>query len=239
MSIPIFGETKGRSDLDTSKRKAWEKHHRRERIVDIAERVFRRQGYDGTTLPAVAEAADYNRRTLYFYFRNKEELFLAVALRGLEALHAAIQDAASSGGSLRDLAWAFFDFAIQRPDHLDLVMGYEARHFNYRGSGTAEPVIGEYRTACQQTSEAIMALVTAAIENAMEQKTIRTPLTPRQLMLILWGQIFGFMQVLRMREANFEAVFGTDRHQLFEHFVGIIEAGLAQPERPAEKSPPT
>jgi AcrR family transcriptional regulator len=218
--------------MDRSKRKILAKQNRREHIVDSAERVFRQKGYDGTTLPAVAEAAGYNRRTLYFYFRNKEELYLAVALRGLNALHAAIQSAAATDGSLRSLARAFFDFAIERPDHLDLVMGYEARHFDYLSHRGPDRTIGEHRTACQQVSQATMGLVTTAIADGMAQKTICTPLTPRQLMLILWGQIFGFMQVLRMREAHFEAVFGTDRLQLFEQFVGIIEAGLAQPAPP-------
>jgi AcrR family transcriptional regulator len=215
--------------MSISERKAWEKHQRRERIVDIAERVFRQQGFDGTTLPAVAKAADYSRRTLYLYFRNREELHLAVALRGLEALHTTLRQTAMADGTLRGLARAFFDFAVARPDYLDLIMGYEARHFNYLGSQSPGPIAGEYQTACQKTSEAIMALMTAIIERAKASKTIRTALTPRQLMLILWGQIFGVIQVLRMREAHFETIFGTDRRRLFEHFVGIVEEGLAPP----------
>ena len=41
----------------SSDRKVWEQEQRRKRIVDMAEAVFFKHGYDGATLPAIAEAA--------------------------------------------------------------------------------------------------------------------------------------------------------------------------------------
>ena len=61
-----------------TERKAWEQQQRRNRIIDNAEFVFLRDGYDGATIPAIAAAAGYNKRTLYLYFQDKQELFLAV-----------------------------------------------------------------------------------------------------------------------------------------------------------------
>jgi AcrR family transcriptional regulator len=223
--------------LNISERKAWEKHRRKERIIDMAETVFHRKGYAGTTLPAVAEAAGYHRRTLYLYFRDKEDLFLAVALRALETLRAGMQAAAASDGTLRGLAMAFFDFAMRCPEDLALIMDYEARHFNDLTSRDENRAAAEHQAACQQTSEAIMEVVTSAIADGMAAGTIQTPLTPRQLMLILWGQIFGVMQVLHMRASHFETAFGTDRRHLFAHFVTMIEAALAGPDRPAARRP--
>jgi AcrR family transcriptional regulator len=58
----------------------------RGRILRTARRLFARQGYDATTMKAVAVGARTSVGNLYFYFRNKEEI-LAELLR--EALHLA------------------------------------------------------------------------------------------------------------------------------------------------------
>ena len=51
--------------MTTSERKAWEKAQREKRIIDIAQEVFVSRGYEQTTIPAIADAAGYNKRTIY------------------------------------------------------------------------------------------------------------------------------------------------------------------------------
>lgn len=238
VNFPGRGGFRGDS-MPMDERRAWEKDQRRNRIIAIAETVFHRRGYEATTLPVVAAAAGYNRRTLYLYFRDKEELFLAVALRALEALGEALRSASASGGGLRALAQAVFAFALERPNDLDVIMGYEGRHFEYRGHQDPTRREGKYQLSCQRASEAIMNTLTSAISEGMVNGRIHTALTPRQLMLILWGQIFGVLQVLRIRESHFEDAFGSDIRRLFDSFVDMVETSLSLSCRiPADKVVP-
>src|SRR5262249_8945970 len=48
--------------------------HTREQIVEAALRLFREQGYQGTTMRAVAAAAGVSVGNAYYYFSSKEEL---------------------------------------------------------------------------------------------------------------------------------------------------------------------
>lgn len=214
----------------TSDRKAWEQQQRRNRIIDKAEAVFFETGYEGATLPAIADAAGYNKRTLYLYFKDKQEIFLAVVLRGLAALRAALEEAlsrkASEDSGLHHLADAFFEFSIRSPDYLDLIMIYESRHFIYHDHGAATDP-DSILEQCQQVSDDMARMVTAAIGAGMEAGSIRKDLAPRQLMLVLWGQIFGVMKILRMREKHFRKAFGIDRKALFDQFVVMVERSLA------------
>jgi len=210
-------------------RKAWEQQQRSNRIVDKAQAVFFENGYDKTTLPAIADAAGYNKRTLYLYFKDKEELFLAVVLRGLIQLRATLAKAADQAGSndsgLQHMARAFFDFSIQSPEFLDLIMIYESRYFDYlNGDGSFAP--DSYRAQCQQVSADMARMVTTAIEKGMEIGSIGKDLTPQQLMLLLWGQIFGVMKIFRMRRQHFREAFGIRPEVLFEHFVAMVERAL-------------
>ncbi|MEE4113261.1 MAG: helix-turn-helix domain-containing protein [Desulfobacteraceae bacterium] len=214
-----------------AERKAWEQEQRKQRIVDMAETVFFQRGYDGATLPAIADAAGYNKRTLYLYFIDKEDIFLAVVLRGLEGLHGALNRAleqtGTNSGGLRDLAAAVFDFSMDHPQYMDLIMAYESRYFVYHNrAASTDP--DSHLERCQQVSADMARLVTAAIEADMAGGWVMSDLTARQFMLILWGQILGVMKILRMPEKNFTAAFGISRRALFDRFVRMVECALSR-----------
>jgi AcrR family transcriptional regulator len=48
-----------------------------ERIIEKGLKLFVKNGYDGTTLDAIAEAAGISRRTFFYYFKSKEDVLLA------------------------------------------------------------------------------------------------------------------------------------------------------------------
>ena len=48
-----------------------------QRIAETGLKLFIAQGYEGTTLEAIAEAAGISRRTFFYYFKSKEEVLLA------------------------------------------------------------------------------------------------------------------------------------------------------------------
>lgn len=48
----------------------------RQRIAELALRLFLNHGYDGTTLDAIASAAGISRRTFFSYFKSKDDIIL-------------------------------------------------------------------------------------------------------------------------------------------------------------------
>jgi AcrR family transcriptional regulator len=48
-----------------------------QRIAETGLKLFIADGYEGTTLEAIAEAAGISRRTFFYYFKSKEEVLLA------------------------------------------------------------------------------------------------------------------------------------------------------------------
>ena len=64
-----------------------------ERIVEKGLKLFVRNGYEATTLDAIAAAAGISRRTFFYYFRSKEDVLLAARDSGFrEALRPAMLD---------------------------------------------------------------------------------------------------------------------------------------------------
>ncbi len=51
---------------------------KRQQIIDTATRLFRRHGFHATGVDRVARESQITKRTMYSYFRSKDELILAV-----------------------------------------------------------------------------------------------------------------------------------------------------------------
>ena len=64
-------------------------------LVDVARQLFAKHGLENTTMNDIAIASGKGRRTLYTYFRSKEEVYLAVVETDLERLSAKLFEVAS------------------------------------------------------------------------------------------------------------------------------------------------
>ena len=67
----------------------------RTRLVDCARELFARKGFEATTMNDIAAASGKGRRTLYTYFKNKEELYEAVITSELEILSEKLDEMAN------------------------------------------------------------------------------------------------------------------------------------------------
>jgi len=207
-------------------RKAWEKKQRENRILDKAQDIFFKNGYEFATIVEIAKAAGYNKRSIYLYFKDKEDIFLAVVLRGLIRLHQVL-DKASRDQRIHDLGRAFFDFSLDHPDYLKLIMVYEANTCVYDPGSLKNAAPGSHKYLCQQETDAIADLITRLIATGIEQKRIKTSLKPAQLMLLLWGQVFGVMQIILMRQVRFQETYGISYEDLFTSFMEMTALALS------------
>ncbi len=53
----------------------------KQRLIDVAQSVFAKFGFDRTTMEIIAKEAKKGKSTLYYYFKSKEEIFAAVIER--------------------------------------------------------------------------------------------------------------------------------------------------------------
>lgn len=58
----------------------------RQKLIEVARELFAKKGIDSTTMNDIAAASQKGRRTLYTYFRNKDEIYYAVIEDELEHL---------------------------------------------------------------------------------------------------------------------------------------------------------
>ncbi|MDP1839555.1 MAG: TetR/AcrR family transcriptional regulator [Reyranella sp.] len=70
----------------------------RRRILDVAARLFREQGYAGVSLRAIAREADMKAGSFYYHFASKEDLVVDVLNEGIRAVRDSVERAMQSLG---------------------------------------------------------------------------------------------------------------------------------------------
>ena len=68
---------------------------RRERILDVAARLFAQRGFSETSVSDLASACDISKSLLYHYHSSKEEILYTVMTSHIEALEALLQEIVS------------------------------------------------------------------------------------------------------------------------------------------------
>jgi TetR/AcrR family transcriptional regulator len=107
----------------------------RRRVLDAAEQVFAREGYEAASLARIGEAAGVSRATPSYVFGSKEELYLAVLERMYLDRSAALEPAFAPlvawaeadapaqplRAVLRRAVSAYLAFVTQRPTYVDVI----------------------------------------------------------------------------------------------------------------------
>ena len=135
----------------------------RARILDAATAEFAAFGLAGARVDRIAEAADANKRMLYYYFGNKEALFLAV----LEGAYARIRAAEGElrlldlrpDLAVRRLVEFTWDYYLAHPEFITLLNNenlYHASHLKQSARIRAmnSPLIANLRTIVRRGRDA-------------------------------------------------------------------------------------
>jgi AcrR family transcriptional regulator len=115
-------------------RKEREQKTREKEILEVAEKLLFSRGYENTSLVEIARASEFSRPTLYKYFRSKEEIYIAVHLKGMRIRWKMLQQAMAEKTSPIDKLYAFgeayYQFACRYPHYLRLQLYWDVNGLN-------------------------------------------------------------------------------------------------------------
>ncbi|MTI80513.1 MAG: TetR/AcrR family transcriptional regulator [Firmicutes bacterium] len=107
----------------------------RRRILQAAEHIFATKGLDGARVDEIAGAAQINKRMLYHYFGDKEELYTEVLRQNFQKIIEAGQEATNLQGSVLEKVTQFisnyFHFLTENDEYVRLIQWeslYHGRH---------------------------------------------------------------------------------------------------------------
>lgn len=185
------------------------------RLLDAAFSEFAAYGIAGARVDRIAEAAQANKRLIYVYYGNKEQLFDAVLQRALET---GSESVPFSPDDLPGYAGAVFDHLVAQPSLMRLVLWKQLER-----PGATDPEAESYRGKI------------AVVEQAQDAGYVDASLDPADVLTLVMG----------LSQAWFAAVggpaaggSGTDwaPERLARHRAAVVEAVrriTAPPRHPA------
>jgi AcrR family transcriptional regulator len=175
----------------TAQRRQREKEQRYQSILQAAERLFCERGYPNTKIQEIAQAAEVAVGTVYFYFRNKEDLLLhlmdAIALDVRGILGQGFQRGKTPIARFEEAGRAFFqEFCLARPYQLIILLResvgitpeVEARRrsiferFNQDVASAIQEVMGAIGTPSRFVAEVISVAIGGMMEGVAYQYLI-------------------------------------------------------------------
>jgi AcrR family transcriptional regulator len=111
--------------VPAGRKRRGEGHTRRDEILQAAKELFLEQGYDSTTIRRIADRVGISAPALYLYFKDKEELTLALCDQTfghlVEAIGEIEKTVADPLERIRRFGEAYARFGLSHPDEYRLV----------------------------------------------------------------------------------------------------------------------
>jgi len=183
--------------LGIAERKEREKEQRKNDIVDAAERVFFEKGHENATMDDVAEEAELSKGTLYLYFKNKEDLYLAIHLRGNRILHSLFEIALKTQKTgiekTRAIGRAYVEFFEKHQNYYNAMLYFESREIDFTDQKSVA-------SECLIEGKATLEILIEAIVTGIKDGSIRSDADPIKTAINLWGQTTGVLQIASLKE---------------------------------------
>lgn len=207
-------------------RRAEEKEERRRAILDAAEQVIAAHGWESTNFGEIARLSRLSRSLVYFYFRDREDLFHAICERGLAKLERRFAAARRRHKAGLDQAMAmgraYLEFSKSDPLHFEVLTRLQAQQADLCSERPSEQAAHELGQRC-------LGLVAAALDHGVRDGSVRASIgDPGLTAVSVWAFTHGLIQIAAQKEPMLKVAFGATARKTLEHGFTVLRGTLAR-----------
>jgi AcrR family transcriptional regulator len=202
-----------------------EKEMRRQDILDAAERVIAKHGWESADFGKIAERARLSRSLVYVYFPTRDDLFHAVCSRGLADLErrfATVMATRASGLELSmAIGRAYHAFSQEQPLYFELIALHQAKELDPDTQSKNEEQANKFGGEC-------LGLLVQAIALGLKDGSIGKSVgDPRPAAVSMWAFTHGLIQIASRKECMLQENFQLSAKQMMEHGFTLMRRTLA------------
>jgi AcrR family transcriptional regulator len=209
--------------MGITERRERDRERRKNEIIDAAEKVFFKNGFENATVENIAEEAEYSKATLYLYFSSKEELYFAVCQRAEGKLFKEVDKAISkvdgTFDKIKAFLSAFVDFQQKHTDHFNALFYLQTHPFSLDPN---HELVIENRRRDQKYLNSWIEL----IDQGKREGVIRENLNPIHTVLLIWMQLSGFLKIMSVVQPHLEKELACSKDKLLDEYYKILFHGI-------------
>jgi len=181
--------------MGAKERREREREQRKSHILDTARTLLLEKGLSATSINQIAKRSELSVGAIYFYFKDKEELFAALQLEGLDLLRQTIGKAVKKGISpeekIRSIAMAYLQFSEKHKNYFDII--------NYFLTSPGTVFSPDLKSEIDSHGNASIFMLTEAVREGVEKGMFKT-VDPRRQAIILWSAFNGVIQLKKLEK---------------------------------------
>ncbi len=185
----------------------------RERILRAAEALFAERGFDQSSVGEIAYRAGVNRALLYYYFRQKDDIYRQIMVEGMSLLKQVTSNVLEPGMTVREAVGvfieAYLDMAKTHPGLVRIV---------YREIVGAQHQDSESRAFVDEFVSTIW-MLRAVLERGIQAGELE-PHDPTKGVISLFGLTNVFITVDYLEGASYT------REEVRDHIMRVFLDGL-------------
>ena len=189
-------------------------------VLEAAEKLFEKKGFDAVSMDEVAFNTGISKSTVYVYFKSKQIIWDSIVCKYMELLLEDAKKAADGDGSFEDRYYKLcFDIAEK----------FEAHPLFCKGTlgkisvDMEQELYKKIYDIGEQTNEEIARFIRSGIEEGMVRKDI--DIYPAVIMM--WSSISGIISMANDKEEYLKLRFGmTKEEYLKKAFKMLLEGAV-------------
>lgn len=182
-------------------------------ILSTAKKLFIQRGYRGLAMREIAEALGVTKPALYYYFKDKEKLFLAILEGYLDETETALDHIATGGASCREKIRQFIEYVLSQPVEQRALIRLASQEMGQLSAASRKAFDRLYR---EKFIGKVEALLRSGIENG-EIQPIQTEVATHTLL----GMMYPYFYPSRARDKGLSA-------ETIQQIVGIYLEGVSK-----------
>lgn len=196
-----------------NKKKAVAALHK-EQILIASSQLFSEKGFVLTTIEDITKAAKYSRRTIYTYYKSKEDILHHIIAQGLSVLK---QDIATALQNNTDFFDAYFavchamkKYQKECPHSLEQITKTKSSNIDLYYVSPAIRQILALETE-------INSMLAGFIEEGKKQNIIRQEIMTMQTVYVLWSSISSLLSLLQTKGPSISKKFFISQEEFLEY----------------------
>ncbi|MCP4673116.1 MAG: TetR/AcrR family transcriptional regulator [Desulfobacula sp.] len=181
--------------MGVKERKALERQNRKNQILDAARNLLFSSGIDSVSINKISKEAELGVGTIYFYFKNKEQIFAALQKEGLALLFSTILKISKTGVSqeekLRQIALSYYNFSKEHKNYFDLI-----NYFLISPATFFEP---DLKNQIDMSGNKILLIIQNIVDKGTEQKVFKEQ-DCQKFSIMFWGTLHGLTHFKKLEK---------------------------------------
>lgn len=175
----------------------------------------------------IAEEAEFTKKTLYSYFKSKDELYFEIMLAAFNILNELLDNVIkennkpSEAEKIKEIGRVFIEFSREHYGYFKAISDYENKEFDFQIDDD-NSIIKKCYTAGQHSIE----VLNNCVLNGIKKGEFIDHIDSYSICLMLWSSLTGYIGLISKKETYIKVYFDKNIDNLMEDGIEILLRGI-------------